>query len=52
MKLWRIRSGLYRLGRVLGDVQAVERGPKAVERRVLRRTLGRLFEKILRRIAV
>jgi hypothetical protein len=50
MKLWRVRRGLYRGARVLGDIKAVERGPQAVERRMVRRWLGRLFGRLLRRI--
>jgi hypothetical protein len=47
MKPWRIRRNLYRGARILGDVQAIKRGPAAVvkrtERRLLWRFLGRLF---------
>jgi hypothetical protein len=50
MKLWKIRRSAYRTARVLGDFEAVQKGPQAVERRVLRKVLGRLFGRLLRRI--
>jgi hypothetical protein len=28
VKLWKLRRNAYRVGRVLGDVQATERGPR------------------------
>jgi hypothetical protein len=40
----------YRLGRILGDVQAVRRGPTAIVRRVERKWLGRLFGRFLRKV--
>lgn len=48
--LSRFRRDLYRGARVLGDVQAVERGPVGVAKRVERRFLGRLFGRLLRRL--
>jgi hypothetical protein len=50
MKLWRLRRSLYRSARVLGDLQAVERGPKAIVKRTERRFLGRLLGKLLRKV--
>jgi hypothetical protein len=43
----KLRSGLYRWGRILGDVSAVERSvktgsPQPVVKRLERRALGRL----------
>jgi len=48
------RSSLYRLAKFLGDVQAVERSiqtgsPKPIERRIVRRTVGRAVGKGMRR---
>src|SRR2546428_12152843 len=40
MKLWRIRRDLYRGARILGDVQAIERGPAAIARREVRKHCG------------
>lgn len=45
-----LRGFLYSLARGMGDARAVSRGPKAIEKRVERRTLGRLFSKIIRRV--
>ena len=39
MKLWRLRRDLYCGARILGDVQAVSKGPRAVARRIERRWL-------------
>jgi hypothetical protein len=50
MKLWKIRRSLYRSARALGDLQAVERGPKAIVKRGERRLLGRLLGKLLRKV--
>jgi hypothetical protein len=41
------RSFLYRLARLLGDVQAVRHGPEAVVKRLARRQAGRLTAKVL-----
>ena len=49
MKLWRLRRNLYRAARILGDIEAVEKGPAAVVKRVERRWLwriGRLLRKV------
>ena len=52
MSINSFRSFLYTLARLLGDVQAIERGPgavvKRVERRIIGRSLGRLLRKIIR----
>ena len=45
-----IRSLLYFLARLLGDINAVQRGPAAVERRIKRRIAGRLASRLLRRL--
>jgi hypothetical protein len=50
MKLWRVRRGLYRGARLLGDVRAIEKGPKAIVKRTERRFLGRLLGRLLRKI--
>lgn len=43
-----LRGILYGLARGLGDARAIRRGPGAIERRVERRLLGRLFSQIIR----
>jgi len=45
---WTLRRSLYRGGRVLGDVQAVEKGPVAVAKRVERKTIWRFVARLLR----
>lgn len=35
------RSFLYGLARLLGDIQAISKGPKATARRVARRAMGK-----------
>ena len=50
MKLWRIRRDLYRGARILGDVQAIEKGPGAVAKRVERRWLWRMVGRLLGRV--
>jgi len=57
VKLWKVRRSAYRVGRVLGDVEAVERSiergsvapiAKRVERRWLWRLVGRLLGRVTR----
>jgi hypothetical protein len=50
VSLGRLRSFLYALARLLGDVQAVRKGPKAVGKRVVRRLAGRAAGRVLRRV--
>ncbi|WP_448522545.1 hypothetical protein [Pseudothermotoga sp.] len=50
MKIWKIRSLFYRIARILGDVQAMMRGPKAVGKRIVRRVVGRAVGRTMRRI--
>lgn len=45
-----MRRLLYALARLLGDVNAVQRGPDAVARRVVRKAAYRGFASILRRL--
>ncbi len=42
------RRLLYRTGSLLGDIQAVRRGPKAVVRRMGRKAAGRAFGRVMR----
>jgi hypothetical protein len=42
-----IRGWLYWLARFLGDVNAVQRGPHAIEQRVERRLVGKLAGRFL-----
>jgi hypothetical protein len=50
MTIWRLRRSLYRGARILGDVEAVKRGPKAMVKRTERRFLGRLLGRLLRKV--
>jgi hypothetical protein len=50
MKLWRLRRNLYRGARVLGDIEAASRGPRAVAKRVERRWLWRIVGRLLRKV--
>jgi hypothetical protein len=45
-----LRRELYRGARVIGDIEAIERGPGAVARRVERRILWRWIGRLLRRL--
>ena len=51
MKLWKIRRDLYQGARIFGDVEAVEKGPTAVAKRVERRWLWRLVGRLLQRVS-
>jgi hypothetical protein len=42
-----IRSMLYALARLLGDIQAVRRGPDAVAKRLARRGAGKVTGRML-----
>jgi hypothetical protein len=42
-----IRSLLYALARLLGDIQAMRRGPNAVAKRVVRRGAGKVTGRML-----
>jgi len=44
------RSGLYRAARLLGDLNALEEGPEALAKRLVRRTIYREVFKALRRL--
>ena len=39
-----LRSWLYWAARLLGDIQAVGKGPQAMERRVKRRLVGKMAD--------
>ena len=42
MKLWRLRRNLYRDARILGDAQAIGKGPTAAAKRIERRWIWRI----------
>jgi hypothetical protein len=44
-----LRTLLYTLAKVLGDVSAVRRGPEAVVKRLVRRQAGRMTGRMLGR---
>ena len=49
--LWRgTRSSLYRTARIMGDLEAIAKGPKAMARRAGRRAAGRSFGGLLRKL--
>ena len=50
MSINSLRSLLYRLARLLGDVNAVENGkvPQRVERRLVGRVFGRILGRLFR----
>ena len=50
MKFWRLRRDAYTIGRILGDVQAVRKGPAAIVKREERKWLGRWFARLLRKV--
>ena len=43
------RSGLYRWARILGDVEAMEKGPNAYAKRVIRKRVYRTTNKTVAR---
>jgi hypothetical protein len=44
------RSWLYWAARLLGDAQAVEKGPHGIERRIERRLVGKMAGRVLWRL--
>ena len=42
-----MRGVLYALARGMGDARAVERGPRAIGKRIERRLLGRFFSRLI-----
>lgn len=42
-----IRSILYKLAKAMGDARAIQKGPRAVAKRVGRRVAGRLAGRLL-----
>ena len=49
--LERIRRGLYKTQRTIGDVQAARRGSAVLGRRLVRRDLTRAFFRMLREMS-
>lgn len=51
MRISKIRSFLYRLARLLGDLSAIMSGnPKKVGRRIYNRAVGRAMSRVTRRL--
>jgi hypothetical protein len=50
MRINKIRSALYGTARVLGDINAVQKGkvPQRIARRVVGRVIGRLLGRLFR----
>jgi len=46
----KVRSGLYFLARILGDIQAASRGPEAVVKRLARRQVGKLTSRAVNKL--
>ncbi|NSW77217.1 MAG: hypothetical protein HPY68_10700 [Candidatus Atribacteria bacterium] len=44
------RTKLYQSARVMGDIEALARGPEAVAKRVVRRIVGRAFGRAMRKL--
>lgn len=44
----KVRRHLYRAGSILGDVNAVSKGPEAVGRRLIRKSLWKTWSRIVR----
>ncbi len=44
-----IRSLLYESARLLGDANAMSKGPEAIEKRIVRRVVGREAANMMRR---
>jgi hypothetical protein len=45
-----LRGLLYGIARGMGDARAIERGPRAIGKRIERRLLGRFFSRLIRAI--
>ncbi len=45
-----MRNFLYKLARLLGDINAIAKGPKATVKRIERRLAGRITGRILGRL--
>jgi hypothetical protein len=50
MSLGKVRSWLYWAASMLGDVQAVRKGPRAVGKRMMRRAAGCMTGRLLGRM--
>jgi hypothetical protein len=50
VSIGKVRGFLYRLARLLGDVNAIEKGkaPQRVERRIAGKMTGRILRKLFR----
>lgn len=46
----KLKSLLYKLLSISNDLNAIQRGPKAISRRIGRKAVGRLTGKAMRRI--
>ena len=46
----KLKSLLYKLLSISNDLNAIQRGPKAIGRRIGRKTVGRVAGKLMRRI--
>ena len=47
MTIGKLRTMLYTLARLLGDYQAVRRGPDAIGKRLMRRAAGKMTGRML-----
>lgn len=42
-----MRSTLYKLAKLMGDIKAVTKGPEAIQKRIVRRLVGKMTSRIL-----
>jgi hypothetical protein len=45
-----LRSSLYKLARLMGDINALHRGPRAVAKRLARKALGRIAGRAINKL--
>jgi hypothetical protein len=46
----KLKSLLYKILRISNDLNAIQRGPKAIGKRIMRKGIGRLAGKLMRKI--
>jgi len=51
VRISKVRRRLYRSASILGDVEAVSKGPSAMGRRVVRKSIWRVVGRLLRSLS-
>jgi len=46
----KLKSLIYKILRISNDLNAIQKGPKAVGKRIMRKGIGRMAGRIMRRI--